>query len=84
MTALRNNAITILSGRRRGIVHEDPLESIQGGLPNEHYHLNEEQHNAINTNAHLKIFEPVSNDTAEILFNDDGDVLMEWGGDYAS
>lgn len=84
MPALRNNALIKLSSDGGVLVHEDPSQSIQGGLPNEHYHLNEEQYNLINTNVHLKIYEPVSNDTAEILFNDDGDVLMEWGGDYAS
>lgn len=84
MTATRNNAFVKIDSKGTVLVHEDPDELIQGGLPGEHFHLNASQYSVINNNIHLKIYEPVSNDTAEILFNDDGDVLMEWGGDYAS
>lgn len=46
--------------------------------------LTEEELLAIQNKLHLRIYEPVTNDTAEILFNDDGDILMEWSGEYVT
>lgn len=71
-----------------GLVHEDPAQLIQGGLPNEHYHMTHAQQLEVDSLYLVlpianKIYEPVMG-SSELALTTSGDCLMAWGGSYAS
>lgn len=66
------------------IVHERPEELIQGGASGEHYHLTAAEYANLGTGGgSSKIYEPVCTN-GEINFTSSGDILMAWGGRYAT
>lgn len=66
------------------IVHERPEELIQGGAPGEHYHLTAAEHADLGAAiAAGKIYEPLMA-AGELVLDPDEDIMMAWGGSYAS
>lgn len=66
------------------IVHERPEESIQGGAPGEHYHLTAAEYTTLGAGvASGKIYEPLMA-AGELVLNPEEDIMMAWGGSYAS
>ena len=68
------------------LVHETASQEIQGGKPGQHFHLTSQQWAFIETLVALgidfpdvRIYEPVAANN-EIIFADNGDVVMSWGG----
>ncbi len=55
----------------QGLIHENPLQEIQGGAPGEHYHLTKKQHDYASY-----YFEPVMTITGDIVTVDSGDIVM--------
>lgn len=64
------------------LVHEDPVELIQGGIPGEHYHLTEDQHTYLEHIAEvgISLFEPVAIENEIVFDGGTGDVLMDFMG----
>jgi hypothetical protein len=54
------------------IIHEDSLQNIQGGLPNQHYHLNATEY----ANMRAGGYEP-SIICGEILLDTNGEIVMQ-------
>jgi hypothetical protein len=52
------------------------LENMLGVLPVEH--------GGTGSALGIKVYEPVIGAPTEILYNDAGDILMAWGGEYVS
>lgn len=66
------------------IVHERPEELIQGGAPGEHYHLTALEYANLGTGGGSgKIYEPLMA-SGELVLDPSEDVMMAWGGSYAS
>lgn len=64
------------------LVHEDPLQNIQGGTAGEHYHLTEAEHTYLSHLAlvGIPLFEPVAINGELIFDGGTGDVLMDFMG----
>ena len=56
-----------------GLIHENPLQQIQGGAPGEHYHLTAAQHARASFYA-----EPAMTISGEIITIRSGDIVMEF------
>lgn len=67
------------------LVHEDPKQLIQGGSAGEHYHVTTAELARLQelVNPGIPIYEPVTA-AGEILFDNNGDVLMDHGGSYVT
>lgn len=68
------------------VIHELPSQNIQGGLPNEHYHLTLAELGGLQeflaSGLEKPIYEPVYANH-EGVTSGDGDILMAPGGSYA-
>lgn len=66
------------------LVHDDPLQQIQGGIAGQHYHLTSTQHSLVAglATTGIPIFEPVAI-SGELVYDGTGDVLVDIGGYYA-
>lgn len=66
------------------IVHERVSEAIQGGAPGEHYHLTALEYANLGTGGGSgKIYEPLMA-SGELVLDPTEDIMMAWGGSYAS
>lgn len=64
-------------------IHEEPLQDIQGGLPNEHYHLSEAEKEFVEFKITEPLYyDPVMDSTGEYLIDSNGNMLFSRGPDY--
>lgn len=56
------------------VVHETAEQNIQGGLPGEHFHLNQAEKTWVE-DMQITVFEPLCSSEADTMFSSEGDAM---------